>query len=626
MTAQIEVDQKKGTSLGLATDSTSKTSGMDPLLIFITIRLKLVQKHFLNFLPEFMGVFWIVLLAGLIWRHTSASTRLPIYDAFSYYQKAYNFWHLIGTGVIFNPFDVPPVMRPPGTVLMSYPAGFSEDPRSFFFRSVFVPAALLFISPLVAIYKPSASRSFRWTLISCGILLSTMTMLYQFDFDAGYASYWGMVDGFLTGLSALAAAFVWRATWSTGQAWRLLSCAVFLFCLGITVKPAGVFVAAIGSLIWAFLSICAIFASPNRKGRTGLFKTFLTTGITIAAVEGLLVLVCLRSAYLSAENFALGNATIAMMKIEFGFNPSLLWTILKYGLGPGLLFSYVLLAYSNVTALFFQGVNARESVAAFCAAFLTLIFGIWFWLVYTAGFAQIRYGMPFFAMGWIWLLPALFREKNLPAARYLLSTVAFLISLNLAAVLWLPNPSKSWQGESGLGITSDFPSGTVSALKSFESSTAATSPVVYSVAFDTSDAILTSFVLRQQLVQQDLGTTTIIRPVDWIRPSTVRVSELLAANYVMFNVSQSSADYLSRANSVVSNLQDEQAALTSWLTTLGPDDGVHTTLNSAPIYIVKIDDRRAFCRGLVMFISKYRWDKNFVDANAKFVEPNYNCS
>jgi hypothetical protein len=42
-------------------------------------------------LPELTGAAWLALLAYAIWTHTHVTQQVPIYDAFTYYQKAYNF-------------------------------------------------------------------------------------------------------------------------------------------------------------------------------------------------------------------------------------------------------------------------------------------------------------------------------------------------------------------------------------------------------------------------------------------------------------------------------------------------------------------------------------------------------
>src|ERR1700682_3027436 len=93
---------------------------------------------------------WIVLLSALIWHRASVSEQLPISDAFEYYAKAKHFWDAVYSSQPSTAFDVEPTFRPVGTVLMSYPFGFNEDPRPFYFRSVFFGVVALFIAVFVA--------------------------------------------------------------------------------------------------------------------------------------------------------------------------------------------------------------------------------------------------------------------------------------------------------------------------------------------------------------------------------------------------------------------------------------------------------------------------------------------
>src|SRR5450759_1363623 len=156
--------------------------------------------------PEISFVLWIIFLGVTIWAHASISQQPPLYDAFTYYEKAYNFWSAVHQGHWFNPLNLAWSLRPPGTVLMSYPFGFDPDPRGFFFRSAFFPAALLSLAVMVAAYEKSSERQIRWRITLVAVFFSTLPMLYEFGHE-----YWGLVDGFLTGVAALAAAAAWRS-------------------------------------------------------------------------------------------------------------------------------------------------------------------------------------------------------------------------------------------------------------------------------------------------------------------------------------------------------------------------------------------------------------------------------
>ena len=62
--------------------------------------------------------------------------------------KAASFWNAIEQGRLFNPLNLFPSVRPPGTILVSYPFGLTADFHGYHFRSVFLP--LLFV--VVAVY------------------------------------------------------------------------------------------------------------------------------------------------------------------------------------------------------------------------------------------------------------------------------------------------------------------------------------------------------------------------------------------------------------------------------------------------------------------------------------------
>ena len=62
---------------------------------------------------------WLFLLFILVWWRVSLSEQIPTYDAFEYYYKAKVFWDAVASNRPFNPFNLEPTLRPPGTILMS---------------------------------------------------------------------------------------------------------------------------------------------------------------------------------------------------------------------------------------------------------------------------------------------------------------------------------------------------------------------------------------------------------------------------------------------------------------------------------------------------------------------------
>ena len=88
-----------------------------------------------------MGLWLAAITLGLALAARTAADP-PVWDALSYVQKAFGFWQAVGVHKLVNPFDLPMTLRPPGTILMSYPFGWSDDFRWFYFRSCFIPIAL----------------------------------------------------------------------------------------------------------------------------------------------------------------------------------------------------------------------------------------------------------------------------------------------------------------------------------------------------------------------------------------------------------------------------------------------------------------------------------------------------
>ena len=166
-----------------------------------------------RFQKSFQHLILLLLLARLAlvgtstWRHTQETDQPPVHDAFTYYLKAHNFWANLSSAKGVNPLNLEPTFRPPGTVLMAYPFGFDPDYRNFYFRSIFLPIALLVAGVVVAGYGRDLSNRSKWYLALIAAFLTTLPAFYDFEVAPGFAvpSHWGLVDNFLGGMAALAA-------------------------------------------------------------------------------------------------------------------------------------------------------------------------------------------------------------------------------------------------------------------------------------------------------------------------------------------------------------------------------------------------------------------------------------
>jgi hypothetical protein len=570
--------------------------------------------------PEICGLVWLGLVAAAIWLHTHATAQAPIYDAFSYYQKAHNFWETMRAGKWFNPLNVEPTFRPPGTILMSYPFGFNPDPRDFYFRSVYFPISLLFLSVLIAAYRIEDDFWARLRAILTAIFFTTITLPYHFEFGAGGDAqvFWGLVDSFLAGLAAVAAACAWRGTAPAARVWIWAMAAGSASALGILVKPSGVFVAVIAGVAWVAFSLGALVDCRERGvARRRLALRLFVGGVLIALIEVAVVAAAFKSHYLSHENLAYGRGAIAIMKAELSLPLSLLWRVVNAGLGG----AFVLWAALALMICLWR-LSVKDSapmsvkgIVACLASAAALIFGVWFWFFGSGGANQIRYFVPFFVMAMIWLVPVAMEAWNrVPSLLTLsLSSVMVAAALNLTAVLLVPRPSVAWQQFAGVGVTAAFPPQTLEAFKRLVAQNPARPACLYIMSFDDNDAILDSLVDQRWLLDHDGSQSLFLhRPIDWIRSSTFRIPEVGAADMLLINPLQALP---APAGQKINGLAEERGVLTAWADKLDVSDGVSVFFTAPSTKILTVTDPVKFRESLARLVARYAWNPTFAEAN-----------
>jgi hypothetical protein len=580
--------------------------------------LERLPAPWLERLPELCGVLWLALLAGAIWIHTHATTQAPITDAFTYYQKAYNFWRAIKAGGWFNPLDLEPTFRPPGTVLMSYPFGFDPDPKGFYFRSVYFPSCLLFFSVLILNYRVDDNTTLRWRTILTAVFFTTITLPYHFELDAGAPGFWGLVDSFLTGLAALAAASVWRGTDLGARTWMWAVSAALASVASILVKPSGTFVAAIAGIAWTAFALEALSAyKGSDRGRRSLALHLILGAALIGLADVATVTAALKSRYLSPENLAVGQGAITIMKAELRLPLSQLWWVLNTGLGGALLLWGALTIAACAWVLSSEGsaVWTTRHVAALLASLGAVIFGTWFWFVGSGGATIIRYAVPFFVMGMMWLVPVVMQAWHVTPLLLRRSILGVMIvpALNLILILNVPHPAPVWQWWTGVSVaTASLPQETLASFRRLVGTQPPSHPLnVYVMSLDDNDWILASIVYQTALLS---GKQSLFmrRPVDWNRPTTFRVAEIAAADTLLINPYQ--ARQMS-PGAVVHNFGEEQAAFTDWADKLGASDGVSIFFQGPTAKILSIVDPIKYRASLTELVARYEWDPTFAEAN-----------
>ena len=576
-------------------------------------------------LPEALLVLWTIFLAAAIWSHIPLSPQLPIYDTLLYYWKAYAFWSAVHSGHWFNPLNLAPAFRPPGTVLMSYPFGFEQDPRGFYFRSIFVPAALMILAAYTVARRRSATASYRWLAVLIAVLFSTPSLFYYFAIAPRdpFVSYWGLVDGFLSGVAALAAAAAWRCVREKSIAWACIAAATSSLC--VLIKPSGTMVAALIGVLWAALALTRILietgASPQQ--RRADIKRYLICGAIIAGVDALILAASLSSAYLSDANLAYGTTALKLLKTgRSTLSAASLWPQMRAGPGFAFMLVTVLAILVPASALLSTNrvatleANARFSIAAAMAAFVALGFGLWFWLFGAGTESQVRFAMPFFAISMVWMVPAVTEYwRAAPRPLTACATVVMLaIPLNLALLLAHGDPSAAWQRLSGISLDLGVPFAPTSDFQRFVEEPRTAPVIIYAFDTDAADQTMDSLALQQWIFQPQLPTIRMRRPLDWQRPTTFRIEEMVASDFLLFQPALSPAP-AALAGTSPRSFQDEVAIFRSWASQLGREEGVEVVIDSPSAKLLRVVDRTRLQRSLLRMIATHRWGTIFTEAN-----------
>ncbi|MBI5589710.1 MAG: hypothetical protein HY881_04415 [Deltaproteobacteria bacterium] len=254
-------------------------------------------------IPHAIVILWLIFLGAMIWQHNVQSVQPPQYDPLTYMQKAMNFWKAVEQGKLFNPLNIEPTSRPPGTILMSYPFGFSTDFKGFHFRSIFFPILCIVIAVYMVAGIPRSSAE-GWGGAAVAILFSAIPMFYNFDFNEiiPSASYWGLVDNFQAGIAALAVAGIIKSLKTRSLIWLMVG--AFVGSFTILIKPSGLMIIALLTATWLIVVIMEwLWARKYQQSDSNLHRYVIIGGIQTFLIYSAVVLPCIFSKYFSTQNF-----------------------------------------------------------------------------------------------------------------------------------------------------------------------------------------------------------------------------------------------------------------------------------------------------------------------------------
>jgi len=572
---------------------------------------------------------WVAFVGWAMWQHAQLSQQPPIYDAFSYYLKAHNFWTEINQQKFFNPFNVAPTFRPPGTILMSYPFGFDTDYRNFYFRSILLPVVLLCLAVVVAGYRRELDNKSKWQLVLFAAFLSCLTCFYEFEPSQIIPAtmHWGLVDNFLAGVAALATAAAIRSSWTRSLAWAGLAAVLSSFCL--LIKPAGILIMMLIGLSWLALNALNLKSVWQTPGERKHMTRFLLFGMIIFAISFLIVLAgSFTSGYLSFKNLAYGNAAIVIMKTELLPTWPVLLNAVHLGLGfPFVawlgLMSILVIKYLSKTSTDCLPWERTQLAALSLFSLATLIFGIWFWIFGSGGTTQIRYFIPFVLMTAIFALPAfLTAVRAMPRWQMAILSALMLASVvNMAVLLPQRNAPIQWQKWVGINLTSGLSDAAMDQAKRFVSEVkreGGSNVILYSISMNMADTYFSSAIEYAGITMAPMPIRSMIRPVDWQRPSTYRKKEMLDTDYWLFRpVRNPKVARAILATRSIDTFEKEKALFEAWATQLTANEGVAIVSDTPTARVLRITNLDLLEPAFDTLVAAHHWRDTFSEANPK---------
>lgn len=558
---------------------------------------------------------WLVLVAVGIVMAAHSAGEPPFWDALSYVEKSRNFWVNVFGPKWENPFALKPTIRPPGVIPFAFPLGFSYNWHRFYARMAFAPILLLALAAIIAGWQPGKSRAYKFALVSLSLVLAGMPFLYQFQPNAILRSQsnWGLVDGLLAGLTALAMAAAIRSVRLRSIGWSVVAALVAAY--GLCVKPSGLILMGLVGVAWLALIAESAGWSLKQLRDDTTFRRYVAVSLGAAAAIYLCVLVAaFTSPYYSPENieFGIRNLKIFHEEVVYAVDPRLVAKLLHCSVGWPVLAAIVL---GIVGAVF-----ARRHVAAAVMSLITVVAGVWFW-IFTTNIGDVRYFMPFVTVAFVLAIPRVLdlAERMPPRVTTVAAGLAAIPTLLVTMMLLLPVQPVGLQKYLGVNLfTNLYQAENTQAANLLADLKQPGADVVRQIyVFDTSYANRSfSAVLDYYfaIAPKHVWVRTVL-PVDWQRGLAYRCDEIVQSDYLVFQlIPDPTRRYAILAKTVIDDYDDQTIHMNAWASTLGPEQGVEV-VSETRLRLLRVIDRTKLAAALQHFTLGYTWPKPFRDNN-----------
>ena len=577
-----------------------------------------------TYLPISILALCLTVLGIGIYIKTARAIAPPIYDPMAYYTKGAMVWREWSSGRLVNPLNVGPTSRPPGTMLLTSPLGFSPNFRAFFFRSICFPVVVFALAFWLLAESQVRQPRQRWANLVGALILTSLPMFYQFERNSAISSPydWGYMDCFLGALAALATALlivsVRRCSIVLGAAGALVG------ALTLLVKPAGLVLMPMFCFLWAaeLIAMNWPILAEWRKHRT-LKRYSIWTGLLLVAIFAAVTAASFGSEYLSRTNLTIGYNGQKIV-IDMFKNVSLVGLV-----APQIQTSFGwhwLCAWMLAALLLFGGIAVRASRRSLggedflsLAVLGTLGLGIVWW-VELAGPAMIRYVYPFVMIFLVVLLPGILRRADLALPRWARPALAVVCVAPLCvivALLFMDAPPLEAQRLVGVNLSAGQFGQEVKMgdLLVDQARQRGRNLKIYVIPTDERPGVVEAEGTYSNLLHPGTPTFQIQRPNDWIHPIMVRRREFVQADFLLFYpVRDANALQALLAQPMVKDPVTESDVFSAWLTQASEEQGLQTVADSE-LRLVRVIDHAKLDEAFGRLVPKHNWRDLFYAEN-----------
>jgi hypothetical protein len=504
---------------------------------------------------------------------------------------------------------------------MSYPFGFDGTFHGFHFRSVVLPVFLVCLAVVIAGAPARASPGGAWSVVLFALTVASAPVLYQFEYSDAFPSpvYWGLVDNFLVGLSALAAAAAVRSVTLESLAWAAVAFAVSAFSL--LVKPAGL--VTLGLVDAVFFFVAALDRRPRR---------FLLGAVLLAtAIQGATLYAVFRSEYPSAANISFYGGSMALLRSQMAalVTPALLHRMLHTSLGYPLLAALlvaVILVFLPPASPGGERERRFSRSSLLLGASAALAAGAGVVEVLATDLTQIRYALPCFFIGIVLVTPLVLRvDATAPRrARTALRLLWCVPVFAVGSLLCLESPPVAAQRLAGVNLTSDGAADEVRRADRLvdQMRDEGQEAVVYSFYSGSATASFECVAHWRKLLDPALASFRVRLPLDWIHPPAFRLDEMSMARYLLFTPVPDPAER-ERAVAVekVATFEQEKALFHALATDLDEAAGVRVEWEGRALRLLVVADGAALRAHFVRALKGRSLRPEFLEANPGFPRP-----